>query len=104
MAGHYRWADVFVLPSVCEGSATVCYEALAAGLPVITTPHAGSVVRDGLDGYIVPIRDSGAIAQKLERLASDPELLTAMAANAAARAREFTIARYAERLLAVIPV
>jgi len=39
---HYEWADVFLLPSVCEGSATVCYEALAAGLPVVTTPNAGS--------------------------------------------------------------
>ena len=37
----YAWADVFVLPSVCEGSATVIYEALAAGLPVVCTPYAG---------------------------------------------------------------
>ncbi len=103
MAEHYRWADVFVLPSICEGSATVCYEALAAGLPVITTPHAGSVVRDGLDGYVVPVRDARAIAGKLEQLASDPRLLAAMSASAAERAREFTIARYAERLLSILP-
>ena len=34
---HYAWADVFLLPSICEGSATVCYEALAAGLPAVPT-------------------------------------------------------------------
>ena len=45
---HYAWADVFLLPSVCEGSATVVYEALTAGLPVICTPNTGSVVRDGV--------------------------------------------------------
>ncbi len=102
MADHYRWADVFVLPSVCEGSATVCYEALAAGLPVITTPNAGSVVRDGIDGYVVPIRDGAAIAEKLDLLASNPPLRAALAANAAARSREFTLSRYAERLLGAI--
>jgi glycosyltransferase involved in cell wall biosynthesis len=103
MAAHYRWADVLVLPSICEGSATVCYEALAAGLSVITTPNAGSVVRDGLDGFVVPIRDARALAEKLEQLASDPRLLADMSASAAARACEFTIAGYAERLLSVIP-
>jgi glycosyltransferase involved in cell wall biosynthesis len=69
---HYQWADVFVFPSLCEGSAMVTYEALAAGLPVITTPNAGSVVRDGVDGFIVPIRDAEAIAAKLDLLARDP--------------------------------
>ena len=38
---HYRWADVFLLPSLCEGSANAIYEALATGLPVICTPNAG---------------------------------------------------------------
>jgi glycosyltransferase involved in cell wall biosynthesis len=65
MAELYDWADVFVLPSICEGSAMVTYEALLWGLPVITTPNAGSVVRDTVDGFIIPIRDSDAIAQKL---------------------------------------
>ena len=102
MAAHYRWADVFVLPALCEGSATVCYEALAAGLPVITTPNAGSVVRDGVDGFLVPIRDAGAIASRLELLASSPELRAEMSRNAAARAREFTVAAYGERLLAAL--
>jgi glycosyltransferase involved in cell wall biosynthesis len=104
MPGHYQWADVFVLPTLCEGSATVCYEALAAGLPVITTPNAGSVVRDGVDGFIVPIRDSEAIAEKLDLLLSQPEVLAEMSRNALQRAREFTLEKYGERLLAALPV
>jgi hypothetical protein len=102
MTEHYAWADVFLLPSICEGSATVCYEALAAGLPVITTPNAGSVVRDGVDGFIVPIRDPEAVVEKLELLASDRERLDWMSANAAARSLEFTFEKYGERLVAAV--
>jgi glycosyltransferase involved in cell wall biosynthesis len=61
----YRWADVFVLPSICEGSAMVTYEALNWGLPVITTHNAGSIIRDSIDGYIVPIRCTNSITDQL---------------------------------------
>ena len=49
-------ADVFVFPSLFEGSAVVTYEALACGLPSVVTPDAGSVVRDGVEGFVVPGR------------------------------------------------
>jgi glycosyltransferase involved in cell wall biosynthesis len=98
MRRHYEWADLFVLPSICEGSATVNYEALAAGLPVITTPNAGSVVRDGVEGFIVPIRDAEALAARIELLASDPGLLAHLAQKAKARAAEYSWERYGERL------
>jgi glycosyltransferase involved in cell wall biosynthesis len=63
MAAQYEWADVFLLPSLCEGSATATYEALARGLPVICTPNTGSTVREGVDGFIVPVRDPGALGE-----------------------------------------
>ncbi len=53
----------------------MCYEAFAAGLPVITTPSAGSVVRDGIDSFSVPIRDPEAVVEELELLAHDREML-----------------------------
>jgi glycosyltransferase involved in cell wall biosynthesis len=102
IASLYRWADVLVLPTLCEGSATVCYEALAAGVPVITTPNAGSIVRDGIDGFIVPIRRADLLAEKLEMLARDRELLQSLSRNAAKRALDYTLARYGERLLGVL--
>jgi glycosyltransferase involved in cell wall biosynthesis len=102
MAQHYAWADVFLLPSICEGSATACYEALAAGVPVITTENAGSVVRDGIDGFIVPIRDAGAIVERLEMLHRDRELLESMARGALQRASEFTVEKYGDRLIAAL--
>lgn len=51
---EFRKADIFILPSLFEGSAEVTYEALATGLPVITTAATGSVVRDGVEGFIIP--------------------------------------------------
>ncbi len=102
MGEHYAWADAFLLPSICEGSATVCYEALAAGLPVITTHNAGSIVRDGVDGFIVPIRDAEAIAEKLHFLAANPDLLAEFSRNATARSHEYTVSRYGERLAAAL--
>lgn len=102
MAEEYRWADIFLLPSICEGSATVVYEALAAGLPVVTTENTGSVVRDGIEGFVVPLRDSQAIAQAVEKLAVDDQLRGEMSENALRRATEFTVEKYGERLLAAI--
>ncbi|WP_343712226.1 glycosyltransferase family 4 protein [Inquilinus sp.] len=95
---HYAWADVFLLPSICEGSATVTYEALAAGLPVITTPNTGSVVRDGLDGFVVPIRDAAAIAEALMTLHDHRGRLAEMSRQAQARAADFDLASYGRRL------
>jgi len=102
IASHYAWADVFCLPSLFEGSATVTYEALAAGLPVICTENTGSIVRDGHDGCIIPIRNAEAIAAKLDTLANDRDLLARMSENASARAHEFTWEEYGKRLVAAI--
>jgi hypothetical protein len=87
-------ADVFVFPSLFEGSAVVTYEALACGLPSVVTPSAGSVVRDSEEGYVVPVRDVAALAERMERLGADPGLRAAMSVAARARAEEFDWARY----------
>lgn len=100
VAAEFAWADVFLLPSICEGSATVVYEALAAGLPVITTENTGSVVRDGFEGFLVPICNPRSIAFRLEMLANDPDLWAAMSRTALQRASEFTVEQYGKRLIA----
>jgi glycosyltransferase involved in cell wall biosynthesis len=75
---------------------------MACGVPVITTPNCGSVVRDGVDGFIVPIRDATAIADKVELLLADRALREHMGRSARERAREFTWERYGERLLGAL--
>jgi glycosyltransferase involved in cell wall biosynthesis len=82
--------------------ALVHLEAMACGVPVITTPNCGSVIRDGVDGFIVPIRDAAAIADKIERLLGDRELRGRMGRSARERAREFTWQRYGERLISAL--
>jgi glycosyltransferase involved in cell wall biosynthesis len=79
----------------------VTYEALAAGLPVVATPNAGSVVEDGTSGFIVPLGDTGAIVAALQRL-GDERTLDAMSRAAVARAAEFDLAAYGRRLLAAL--
>jgi len=74
----YRSADVFVLPTISDGFALTQLEAMAHGLPVVTTPNCGDVVNDGVDGFLVPARDASALAKALRTLAEDPERLDAM--------------------------
>lgn len=95
-------ADVFVFPSLFEGSAVVTYEALACGLPSIVTPNAGSVVRDGEDGLIVPAGDVDALAAAMSRLGSAPDLRTRMAASARTRAEAFDWPRYHAAIVAEV--
>jgi glycosyltransferase involved in cell wall biosynthesis len=87
----YQSADVLVLPSIVEGSALVVLEAMACGLPVIVTPNAGAdAVRDGIDGFVVPVRSAQAIAERLSALESDEQLRARMGAAARERAQGYS--------------
>ena len=95
-------ADVFVFPSLFEGSAVVTYEALAAGLPSIVTAAAGSVVRDGEEGLIVPSRAVDDLAAAMARLGESPDLRRRLAAAARARAEAFDWPRYHASIIAEV--
>lgn len=99
---HFDWADVFFLPSICEGSATVTYEALAASLPVITTLNAGSIVEDGVCGFLSRPGETEQMRESLARLALDPILLRQMRRAAMERANFGSYAAYARRILAAL--
>ena len=102
MPDEFATADVFVLPTLAEGSAGVVYEALALGLPVITTRAAGSVIRDGVDGIIVPERDPVALANSIEAVIENRELRSRLSAAARVRAADYTVDRYGERMLSTL--
>lgn len=95
---YYLEADVMCLPSLCEGSATVSYEALSYGVPLITTYNSGTVVEDGEEGFIVPIRDVDAIMSKIQLLIDNPNLLETMSENAKRKSYDYTWDKYEERL------
>ena len=92
-------ADIFVLPTLADSFGLVHLEALACGVPVITTPHCGSVIRDGIEGFIVPIRDSKILAERIKQLVEDRQLREQMSQAAKKRAKDFTWSKYSARLL-----
>ena len=75
-----RAHDVLVFPSLFEGFGMVITEAMSQGVPVVTTPNTAGpdFIEDGRDGFIVPIRSSEAIAQKLSFLGENRDALAAM--------------------------
>lgn len=99
---HYEWADVFLLPSLCEGSATVIYEALSFGLPIICTENTGSIISDRKEGFIIPIRSVDAIIDKLLIFKANPDLLESFSRNAIIKSEEYTIEKYGEKLFKII--
>jgi glycosyltransferase involved in cell wall biosynthesis len=92
---------VFCLPSIEEGLAMVQLEAMACGLPVICTTNTGGadVVREGVDGWVLPIRDVSALADRLAWCAGHRERCREMGRAAAERAREFTWTVYGDRMV-----
>ncbi len=92
---------LYVLPSHREGSAKSVYEAMACALPVITTPNAGSVVRDGEDGYLIPAGDTDALADRLRLLLADPDARARMGASARRRVKQFTWDHYGRAVVDV---
>jgi starch synthase len=99
-----RRHDVLVLPSLFEGFALVISEALSQALPVIATTNSGATecIRDGLEGFLVPIRNSSAIAERLEQMAANRSQLTAMRLACLERARLLSWAGYEAGLCAVV--
>jgi colanic acid/amylovoran biosynthesis glycosyltransferase len=84
-------ADIFVLASFAEGLPIALMEAMAMEIPCISTFVAGipELIRDGLDGLLVPPSSEEALTAALERLISDPELRRGFAAAGRRRVEEF---------------
>lgn len=94
----YAAADAVILTSANEGTPVTIIEALAAGRPVVATDVGGvqDVVRDGVDGFLVPVGDTASMAERLARIARDPALGRRLAETGRAR----ILQRYAvERLV-----
>lgn len=89
MHRYYSQGSVFVLPSVEEGLALVQAQAMACGLPVIATTNTGAedLFTDGVEGFVVPIRNPEAIRQKVLYLYENPDVRQQMAAAALDRVR-----------------
>jgi len=82
-------SHVLVLPSIEDGFGMVMGQAMACGCPVISTDHTGGpdLYTHGVEGFIVPIRSSDALAESLQRLADDPALQRRMSEAALKRVK-----------------
>jgi glycosyltransferase involved in cell wall biosynthesis len=97
-------AWVYTLPSYNEGLPMSLLEAMAAGLPVVTTPIGGipEAVTDGVEGFLIDAGDVSSLCERLQRLCSDPALAQRMGQAARLRAqRDYSIDAIAPQLQAL---
>ena len=94
--------SIFVLPSIEEGFGMVINQAMACGLPIICTTNTGGadIVRDGKDGFIIPIRDINALKEKILYLYENEDKRKYMSESALKRAKEFTWDAYGDKIIA----
>lgn len=94
--GWYERATVFVLPSFAEGIPVVLMEAMAIGVPVVSTTVAGipELIRPGTDGLLAPPSDAQGLADALQALLGDADLRRRLAASARRRVEsDYSIVR-----------
>ena len=107
LPAYYQAADIFVLPAShrSEAYGLVQLEAMAAGLPVVSTElgtGTSFVNQDGETGFVVPPRDAQALAQALNRLLADPALRRAMGRRGRQRVlKHFSIDKMVDQIIAV---
>jgi glycosyltransferase involved in cell wall biosynthesis len=96
----YKAADVFLFPSLEEGSPLVTYLSLGAGLPSVVSPMgAGGVVRDGVDGVVLEPHDEEGWIVALRSMAADAEFRARLGNNARSHAEEYLWDRVGKRRL-----
>jgi glycosyltransferase involved in cell wall biosynthesis len=98
----YEQADVFVLPTLSDGFALTQLESLAHGVPVIATPNCARIVEEGKTGFIIPPRNSEALANAILRFVQRPGLAGEMRSSCREAVRRYSVDSYAKRLIEII--
>lgn len=96
---YYALADVFVFPTLGDPYGLVVDEAMACGLPVISSAAAGEIrdrIEEGVNGYIVPPEDSAALAGAMRTLAEDTALRERMGTVSAQKIQGHTPEKWAK--------
>ncbi|MDJ0708318.1 MAG: glycosyltransferase family 4 protein [Leptolyngbyaceae cyanobacterium MO_188.B28] len=103
---YYSAATVFVFPSLVEGFGLVLLEAMACGVAVITTPNTAGpdIITDGVEGFIIPIRDVDALKEKVEWCYRHPQELAEMGRAARKKAEQLAWNCYRQRLVTQVQV
>jgi hypothetical protein len=98
-----RQVDMLCHPSVLDGFSFACLEAMASGLPVVTTPRSGAaeLISNGENGFVVPYGDIEAMSSTVRRIYAEPELGSEIGRNARLTAEKCTWGVYEERIVKV---
>lgn len=97
---YYHQASCFALCSIQDGFGMVLTQAMACGLPIISTSHTGGedLIQEGVEGFVIPPGDVAALKNAILTLHTDRERCERMGAAAARTARNFTWTRYGDEL------
>jgi glycosyltransferase involved in cell wall biosynthesis len=92
LATAYQQSSALIFPTLCDGFGMVAMEALSYGLPVVMTTTAGAadVIEQGKNGFVVPPKNTDALAERMEWCIRHPGDLWEMRRHALATARECT--------------
>lgn len=105
MPAYYAVADAMVFPTLGDPYGLVLDEAMAAGMPLISTNAAGDVIDridDGINGYIVPAKNAEALAQRMHEVALNAELRMEMGAKSAAKIEGKNPKKWAENFSEIV--
>ncbi len=97
----YQACDVLAFPTIADGFGLTQLEAMAHGLPVISTPNCADVVIDGVNGVRVPMRDGQGLAAAIKRFIGDRDFHASCSENAVRRAGEFKQVNLQQSLLSI---
>ena len=99
-AEYYRKASILVYPSLTDGFEKVTLEAMSSGLPIITTTNTGaaSIIREGKEGFVVPIRDSKSMEKHILYFYDNPSEVKRMGKNARKLAEKYNWDNFSKRM------
>jgi glycosyltransferase involved in cell wall biosynthesis len=104
MATIYQTIDVLIVPSIWpENSPVTITEAMATGIPIIASDIGGigELVEDGVTGFLVPVRDSQTIAERIQRFLACPELKQEMGQRGLEKLQQHRLQDQVEKIVGV---
>jgi glycosyltransferase involved in cell wall biosynthesis len=101
---HLKESDIFVLPTLSEGTPHAVIEAMTCGIPVVASEVGGipTIIKNKSNGIMVPSKDPQAIASAIDRIIEDDDLRRNMIQNGYERARELTVDKFVDKAVSII--
>ena len=96
---YFKKCDVYIFPSLLEGSSKSIYEAMNMSMPCIATPNSGSVIENNTDGIIIDVASVKQIKSVMVKFKTNSELVKTMGKNAYKNVQNYSWKNYAENII-----